>query len=243
MKKIIILILLFSSCKKAEDRSCWKFYGATIQKTVTLENFHALEINPNLIINLIQDSTNYCVINGGENVVNLVNTEILNGKLVLKNENKCTFLRNPKMKISVDVHFIEIDHILYQGSENVKGIGLISSQNFVIEMKETSGTIDLELNTLYFSITAEPSWANFILSGTTKTASFVVKGNAYGDARNFVVEDDIVINSRTGGDCYINGTTTHLKCETNGTGNVYYTNTPSIIEWNDYATGKLLQAP
>lgn len=243
MKKLVILLLILTACKKPEDRSCWKFHGDQVEKRVEIESFKILEINPHIIVDLIQDTVNYCVISGGENVVNLVKAVVLDGKLVLKNENKCTFLRSSKKKITVEVHFVSMEEIIYQGSENVKSTGSISLTNLKINLKETSGTMELELNTLNVSVAAEPSWVNFILSGNSNTASFVVKGNAYCDTRNLLVQDKIVINSRTVGACYINGATSHLKCETNGSGNVYYTNTPGFIEWNDYGTGKLLQAP
>jgi hypothetical protein len=243
MKKILILLVLISSCKKAEERNCWKFYGDEVEKTVTLDVFHSLEINPNLIVNLIQDTVHYCAIKGGKNVVNLLKKEVLNGKLTLKNENKCAFLRSPKKKITVDVHFVELDRIVYQGSENVKSKGVINGQILTIDLKETSGTLDLELNTTHCYVTAEPSWVNFKLSGFSNFARIVVKGNAYCDTRNFLVQDRITINSQTVGSCYVNGASNYLKCETNSSGNVYYTNTPGFIEWNDYGSGKLLQAP
>jgi len=243
MKWVLILLVLITACKKAEDRKCWKFHGDQIEKRVELEGFKTLEINPYVIVNLVQDTINFCKLSGGENVVNLIKTDVSNGILVLKNENKCSFLRSAKKKITAEIHFVSMGNIIYQGSENVKTIGPITLQNFAVNLKETSGTLDLELNTINLSVTAEPSFANFILKGYTKTAILGVKGNAYCDTRDLLVQDKIVINSRSVGDCYINGSTAHLKCETNGSGNVYYTNTPGWIEWNDYATGKLLQAP
>jgi len=243
MKKLFILLLLVSACKKAEDRRCWKFNGDPVEKIVSLENFNEVEIRSHLIVNLIQDTVNFAVVKGGENVVNLITTEIEQGKLVLSNTNKCNYLRSGKKKITIDIHFVSLDKIIYHGSEPLKSIGVISGSQLTIEIKETAGTIILEVNTLNFYLNAEPSWANFVISGSTKNASFSVKGNAYGDARELHVENKVLCCSRTVGDIYINGDVSLLKCETNGSGNVYFTNTPGNIEWNNYGTGKLLQAP
>jgi hypothetical protein len=243
MKKLIILLLLLTGCKKAEDRACWKFVGEQSEKIVQLEKFKVVEINPYVIVNLVQDSVNYCKIIGGENVINLIKTDVKDGKLSIENENKCSFLRSAKKKITVEIHFVSLKKIVFQGSESVRSLSTINSPDLAIDLKETSGTMDLDLNVDLLFVSAEPSWSNFNLSGIAKNVTLVVKGNAYCDTRKLTVQDRLVVNSRTVGDCYVNGNTNHLKCETNGSGNVYYIGSPGLIEWNDYATGKLLQAP
>ncbi len=243
MRYLVIFALLISSCKKAEDRSCFKFNGEEAEKIVLLSSFSELEINSYLVVNLIQDTSNYVVIKGGKNVINLVETGVSEDKLILTNANKCKYLRSRKKKIVVDVHFIALEKIKYQGSENVKSIGTIQGNNLKLSIAETSGTIDLNVDVEDFSLSAEPSWVDFNISGFSKIASLTVKGNAYGDTRNFLVQDRLVVISNTVGNVYVNGSTGLLKCETKGSGNVFYSNTPGNIEWNDYGTGKLLQAP
>lgn len=243
MKKLLLFVLLLSSCKKAENRSCLKFYGDSVEKNVTLGSFHAIEINPNIIVKLIQDSVNFGRIKGGEKVINFVKFNIQDGILKLTNENNCTFLRNPNKKITVELHFVSIDEIVYQGSENVISEGVLFAEYLSIVLKETSGTLDLTVNTVNINVSADPSWANFNLSGVSKTANFGLKGNSYCNIKNLVVQEKLTFISRTVSDCFLNGATAHLKCETNGSGNIYYTNSPEIIEWNDYSSGKLLLAP
>ena len=243
MKKLFILLLIICSCKKAEDRKCWKFSGNSMETKVSLENFDELEIRSHLIVNLIQDSINYAIIKGGENVVGLVSADIQQGKLILNNNNKCNYLRDGKKKITVDVHFVSVKKIIYYGSETLKSVGKIIAPILAVDIKETSGTVYLEVDAQEFSLSAEPSWANFVLSGFAKMARLSIKGNAYGDARGLKVHDKLLCSSRTAGNIYVNGDVSLLKCETLGSGNVYYTNSPGNIEWNDYSKGKLLQTP
>ncbi|MFA7273524.1 MAG: DUF2807 domain-containing protein [Crocinitomicaceae bacterium] len=244
MKYLLILFLAFTACKKPADRTCWKFTGKDSEKLVNLYGyFSELEINTYLAIDLIQDSLNYLKISGGENVINEVKVELIDGKLTLTNTNKCKFLRSPKHKIKVEVHFSQLDKVIFLGSENINSVGKIVQSNFNLEVRESSGTVNLELQVDDCQLDIEPCFADYTIRGTAKTARFSVKGSGYCNTTNFVVSDKIVCVSRSSSDLYINGATHYLKCETTDLGNVYYLGTPAEIKWNDYGKGKLLQAP
>jgi hypothetical protein len=245
MKYLLILFLAVTACKKPADRTCWKFTGNDSQKIINLfyGDFTALEIHTYLSVDLIQDSLNYLKISGGENVINQLKIEWINGKLTLTNTNTCKFLRNPKHKIKVEVHFRQLDKLIYLGSENVNSVGKITQSNFNLEVRESSGSVNLDLQVDDCQLDIEPCYADYTIRGTAKTARFSVKGSGYCNTNEFLVSDKIVCVSRTGSDLYINGDTHYFKCETSNLGNVYYSGTPGEIKWNNYGKGKLLQAP
>lgn len=62
---ISISIILFS-CKKAEDRTCWKSAGDETKLEVSLESFDKLFLREHIVYELVQDSLNKLVITGGD---------------------------------------------------------------------------------------------------------------------------------------------------------------------------------
>lgn len=89
-----LFIVTFTSCKRAENRSCLKFTGKDIQKEFEVDEFENLIVYPYIECTLIQDSLNKVVLIGGEKLVNQISIESSNKKLILENTNKCTFLRS-----------------------------------------------------------------------------------------------------------------------------------------------------
>jgi hypothetical protein len=94
MKRIlgfIFLLFVLFSCKKATDRICVKSAGKISEEIRLLTDFHSLEIGSKLSVTLVQDSANFVTVNGGKNLLNFIETEVVNGRLILRNENKCHF--------------------------------------------------------------------------------------------------------------------------------------------------------
>lgn len=238
---VFILLIGLVACKKAEDRSCLKFNGADGEKNIALSDFNKIYVGPYLDFVLVQDSLDFIRLVGGENVLNLVKTDIVDQELSITNENKCRFLRKGSKHIKVEIHFTNLSELFFEGSGTMTNQGILNLPYVEIILNEGSGTVDLAIESHTLRISAEPSWANFILRGHCKNAELSVKGNAYGDTRGLQVDTLITVKSRSSADLYINGNNTGvLKCESWGNGNVYYTGTPFWIDNKNYGEGRLL---
>ncbi len=240
---VFILLIVFAfSCKKVEDRTCFKFTGDEIEKTISLDVFHKLKLGAYLEYVLVEDTACFVVLKGGENVVNLVSTEVTSGDLLqIKNTNRCRFLRSSKKHIHVEIHYVNLKEIFYEGSELLKNEGVLTSENLTVILNEGSGSVNLHVKCGKLNVAAEPSWADYVISGETTEARLSIKGNAYGDTRGLKVDSVMTVISRSSVDLEVNaGGTKRFKCEIWGSGNVYYSGIPDLIEWNDYGTGKLL---
>jgi hypothetical protein len=240
---IVFLLCTLIACKKAENRACVKFNGNTTEKSIQLDHFNKLYVGPYLDFVLVQDSLDYVRLEGGENVLNFVKLEILEKELRITNENKCRFLRNGKKHIVVEIHFTKMDELFFEGSGTLTNKGILNLPYVEITLNEGSGTVNLNVQSQTIRVSAEPSWANYILSGHCTNAELTVKGNSYGDTRGLQVDDLLTIKSRSSADLYVNGNNTGvLKCESWGSGNVFYTGTPLWINNNNYGEGRLLQS-
>lgn len=239
---IVFLVLTFVSCKKAEDRTCMKFNGKDIEKTIPVDDFLRLRVGAYLDFVLVQDTVCYVKLIGGEKVLNLVDIKSHSNTLELLNKNKCRFLRNKKKVITAEIHFKQLEDIFFEGSGTMSNVGQLNLPYLTIALNEASGTINLNLESEIINISAEPSWANYILKGHTKHLNMTVKGNSYADVLEMTIDSLLTVKSRSSADVYINVESTgFFKCETWGDGNVYYSGTPAYIEWNNYGVGELLK--
>ncbi len=241
MRILFVFIFLLFACKKAEDRACIKFTGSETNRVVELDDFTKLQVGPYLDYFLIQDSLDYVKIIGGDKVVNLIDVQLSESEVIILNTNKCRFLRSQKKKILVEIHFTNLHQLLFEGSGIMRNEGTLKLPDFSLALKEGSGTVNLNLESVYLSVSAEPSWSNYILSGHTKIANLTVKGNAFGDARNLLVDSTFTVISRSAAPLHINaGNCTMLEGESWSTGDVYYSGNPQDIFWQRFGVGKLL---
>ena len=101
-------MIVISSCKKAEDRSCWKSAGKSSDTIIYVNNFSKLSLNENMSFELIQDSINSIHISGGKNLISQIQVQQnSDGSIDINNLNKCNFLRYKNDQINGE-------YVLYQ---------------------------------------------------------------------------------------------------------------------------------
>lgn len=241
----LLLALIFTGCKKASERKCFKSAGTETTREVELTtDFDRLKLHPHMAYELIQDSLNKIVIRGGENLVNFVDWKIEDGLLEIENTNKCSFLRAGKKNknlIVVEIHFTSIINIHYEGSEYMKSVGTIHSDYFTLLIRDGAGPVDLTMDSQLVDADISHGWGNYILRGTTVAARIGARSNGYCDVRDLTITDSVYVASDTPGDVYLHANGIPLYGFIKGSGNIYYSGTPSNISVIESNTGALIQ--
>lgn len=249
MKKTICIMLLlavvFTGCKKASERKCFKSAGAeTTREVILTEDFDRMKLHPHIAYELIQDSLNKVVIHGGENLVNFIECKVVDGLLEIENTNKCAFLRagkKNKNKIVVEIHFTSLINIHYEGSEYMKSIGTIHSDYFTMLIRDGAGPVELTMDSKVVDADISHGWGSYTLHGTTQTARIGARSNGFCDVRDLTITDSVYVASDTPGDVYLHANGIPLYGFIKGSGNVYYSGTPSKISVVLSNTGELIQ--
>lgn len=237
---LLIGISLFS-CKKAENRTCFKSTGKTTEKRVDLPTYKKLWLNKKLDYTLVQDDSNYLIIKGGENLVNFVKWEMYEDlSLKISNLNKCNFLRDLSHLILVEIHFTSLVDIQYEGSGYLNNKDTLQFNNFNFLIVDANGTMDLNLKSNYLSADITEGSGDFKLSGETNDAFFSSRNNGYYHAENFKVKNSLKISNKSAGSGYINANQCQLSGFISGEGNVYYSGTPNSINVEVLGKGKLI---
>lgn len=238
----IALIVLFS-CKKAEDRDCFKVAGKeTSTLEVALPAFEKLFVGPKIEVVLVPDTENKLVITGRENLVKHITYSIDDeGMLKLDNKNKCNFLRaNDKNKIQVEVHFIALNELSFEGTFNLTTKGFITADHFSLSIRDGGATVYLNVNCNTLEAVQGHGWGDYVLSGSANEATLKIMSNGFADATNFTTLDKLVVISNTPVSSSINVEGASTTVEISGSGNIKYVGNPLSMNFIQYGTGQLI---
>lgn len=246
MKKIIILFVLtfffLGSCKKAENRSCFKSIGKNTEKTIELTSFDKLFLKEHIEYLLIQDSTDKLVIKGGENLVNFINWSIDDdGVLYIENKNKCNFLRKLNQIIICEIHFTSLSNVQFEGTEPMKNIDTLNVPYFVMMIRDGAGSVNLTLKSLIINSDISHGWGDYTLSGTTNYARISARSNGFCDVQNLKIKDSVFVSSETVGKIILNANEIPLSAEIKSFGDIWYYGNPTSISVKELSTGKLIK--
>lgn len=236
------IAILFGSCKKPSDRSCYKMTGDNINKIIPLGNFTKIILGPYIQYELIQDTINFIEISTGKNLMNFISSDIEGGKLVIENNNKCRFLRYKKEKVTAKIHFITLNSIIYLGSEPLISKDTLDfpATSLTIDANETSGSINLKLKAKTIYLNNSNGTPDIELSGSCDFFKISIIANGTFSAKNLFVKDSIYLQYASSLYSELKSSNCKLKAELSGVGNIGYFGVPSLILTNYYNSGRLI---
>lgn len=237
---VAILILSLFACKKADERACVKSVGDEITKEISVEDFNMLYLGPHLRFTLVQDTVNRVILTGGEHIVSFVDVEVIDGKLFIKNENKCNFLRSYKKKIEAEVHLKKVQNIEYDATEPTYCENELQTDYLSVTINESAGRFHLNVNAQVLQTVVNRNWGNFELEGNVQFYQAHIRGNAFGNTYGLNVSDSIHVITRSGEDLDINADGALLRVQILSSGNVGFIGIPTIIDYSSFGEGKLL---
>jgi hypothetical protein len=220
------LLLFLASCKKAENRTCFKSIGDQTTKEILLGNFEKLDLREHIEFVIIQDSLNKIVLKGGENLLNLIDAEISDGVLTIENKNRCGFLRNAKKVVVAEIHCTKLINIRFIGTEPLTCQGTIFTDYFTFYSRDGAGDVHLNLNAVYIDAEANHGWCNFTLTGTANAARICAKSNSYCDVTGLTITDSIFVASESVADIKINANNIFIHGYITESGNIRYKGIP-----------------
>lgn len=237
----LILIIGLFSCKKAQERSCFKGKGDIVTTEVALDNdIDSLVLHDDIYYTLIPGKESKVVLTGGENLLPFIDFHSENGKLTVRNKNKCKFLRSLKNKIYASIYVDSITFIEYYGSRGLHNEDTLRSGELRLVITDGAGEVNLTLNNGYTSAVITYGVGNFILNGQASIGYLRCSKNSYCDTRNFKTLQKLIVNSNTQADMIVNANNTHLTADIGQKGNIIYTGSPTEKSVTYNGQGKLI---
>ena len=127
---LLILSIVFLagiySCKPANERSCFKRSGESDSLLIELPSFDKLILGEHMRFVLVQDTIQKIRLYGGSNLLNQISIDTdESNEISISNENRCKFFRYRNNDIIVYIHFIGLNEIVFNGSEELSNQGVL----------------------------------------------------------------------------------------------------------------------
>ena len=231
-----LFIFLFSSCGKENRFDCIKRTGEKTTDTRILPPFTKIYLKDNIDVFVKQGTEQEVKIEAGNNLVSLIKTEVIDGVLHIKNENKCNWARSYKKgKISVYLTIPKLRYVSQFGSGEIKSIDTLSCDTIDILTGE-SGDVELYVN------------ANVVFNHLHSTSDVTLHGKApiqgiFHSGEGYLHCEDLQTDitwshSVASGNEYLNAKNV-LAVTIDWAGDIYYLGNPSI-ELKGTGKGKLI---
>ena len=238
---LVVVLYGIHSCKPANERACFKGSGDLDSLLVELPHFEKLILGEHMKFVLIQDTIEKVLLYGGENLLNqiFIDTDISN-ELSISNENRCRFFRYRNNEVVVQIHFIDLKEIIFNGSEELSNEGVLQFDDLKLTTLGACGSVNLHLNANEIYSLNEAGWPDITLRGFCGSFRAETFGNLILDLMQFYVNESIDFISQAGTLSKVNAQGNVLKVELSGTGDLWYYGVPSQIIKKEYNSGKLI---
>lgn len=239
-RKIIlfaIVIIIAISCSKQE--TCYISAGKNSQITIPLQNIDQLYINGRINLDLIQDSTNYLILKGGENIINSVDIKNENNQLKITDNNTCYWLRNYDNWINIELHYTNINYINPEIYGNMIFKNTCTQDTLNIEVWDAAFDIRGEVNLNKFIFRSHGGIVGLYLTGQSKYIYTYLHGSGPQHLEN-LCSDTVAINHSSYQNIYVCADSV-LWVDINSSGNVYYKGNPfqKIVKY--MGTGRVIE--
>ena len=172
-------------------------------------------------------------------MIDFVETEISGKELLIRNKNKCDFLRSFDKNISLELHIKTFNMLLYNGNGDITLFDTLNTDVFSFESNDGAGSIKLLVNaTETIDISVIGGFIDLNLFGKGKNLNLYSSGTGWIYTQNYLCEYASVENRSTG-DCLVNASK-ELKCFIRNSGNIKYIGNPVISLEENSGNGRVI---
>ena len=222
---LFMLLTLVASCSK-EKNDCMKSTGEIIFEDRAVQSITDIEVYNNVNVIITQNTFSSVTVEAGENLIGKVTTIMHGDTLVIRNENKCNWVRSYKHEITAHVTVKDLRKINHWGYGKISSANTIQSNGLSISING-SGDVELNINVPYCFSDMHKS-GDLILKGYAGTSGLWASGNNWIRCEELKT-DTTFIESRTTGDCFVNASS-RFQALLGGTGDIYYSGDPADVE-------------
>ncbi|PRX57838.1 head GIN domain-containing protein [Flagellimonas meridianipacifica] len=244
-KSILFLFVLIISCNSENAPDCFQSAGDLVRVEVDLPDFSTITVFEKLNLVLRQGDEQRVEIESGEFLVNEISAEVENGRLVVRNDNGCSFFRDFDIS-TIYVTSPNISEIRSSTGLLISSDGVLSYPSLTLltesfidsETETTDGSFDLSLDVEQLSIVVN-GIAFFQLNGVTENFNVTI---AAGDSRieaEDLTAQNVSLDHRGTNDIFINPQQS-LSGVIRGTGDVISFNRPTTIDVEEIFNGRLI---
>lgn len=227
----LLILVAFSGCSEDDFCNCLKRTGPAATEARNVPAFSKIEMNNNIDVELVQDTVDKVFITCGENLLDGISTEVEGSTLILKNNNKCNWMRDLGNKFTARIHVRNLDYILNQGTGDIKCLDSLRYSPFLLECSNGTGEYKLLFSTTNVELKLHSGPADLFVEGLINNIYIYSAGNGYVHASSMKANYCTVSTSGTG-DISVNAAV-RLDATIDYIADVFYTGTPEIKRYGN----------
>ncbi|MBA5629056.1 head GIN domain-containing protein [Moheibacter lacus] len=243
MKNIVFIFLSFLilNCNSEGGPDCLKSQGDLETQEISVEEFSKINISKGIELVVKEDLEQTVKVTMGENLINDIQFEVIDGELKITNENGCEMLRNyHSAKVYITTPVLEK---IYSASQySIQSDGVLRFPELTLEsgiIEDTpSSVFEMQIENERLIVNDNIS-SVFKISGSSDKLEINFWGsNGRFEGENYIVED-VYINHRSTNDIIVfpvQSVTGAIR----STGNLVLKNLPPIVEVEQLYTGHIV---
>lgn len=233
----LLMIIGLFSCKREGLGDCFVSTGDIVDEQRMLVPFHHIEVYDRLELTYTQADFNGVNIVAGENLLELISTEVENGTLVIENRNTCNWVRSFNPVIKIEIFSTDLSEITYFGHGTLDFNNQLNTDTFLVNMWESSGDLSFNVDAIYVELKSHTGTGTITCIGEADELVAFIGGNGFVESLDCQADKVLAVNENTG-ELRIN-CQQNLKANITSRGDIFYRGSPSI-ELNNSGSGRLI---
>lgn len=218
---------------------CLKGTGKIISETRQVtEAFNTIELEDNVSLVLTQSADYSIIVEAGENLIDLIETELKHNILTIRNKNKCNWVRSYNKPITVYASLPELVSLQYRSAGDVNVTNEFIIDSLRVESWGGAGSVNMTVDCGVGVYAIHTGTGDLNINGKTAVSYVWNSGNGFFFGE-YLKTNYTFISTRGTGDCYIN-VETDLGVTILHIGNIYYKGNPAVTA-DIRGTGKLIK--
>ncbi len=236
-----ISLILILSCNSENGSDCFKSQGDLETQEISLDSFSRINISVGIELIVKESEEQTVKVTMGENLINDVKFEVVDGELKITNENGCEMLRNYH-SANVYVTTPVLEKIYSSSQLSIKSDGTLTFPELTLEsgiIEDTPAAVfEMQIENEVLKVNDNISTV-FKISGTSQRLEINFWGsNGRFEGENFRV-DEVNVNHRSTNDIIVYPVNS-VSGVIRSTGNLVLKNVPPIIEVEQLYTGHIV---
>jgi hypothetical protein len=246
MKKLvyILILLLFFACNSETAGDCFQSSGTIIKQEITVSGFDKILVNRDIELIVKEGATQKVVIETGKNLLNDVDAEVVDGQLILTDNNSCNYVRNYGVT-KIYITAPNISEIRSSTQYEISSDGVLTYPSLTILAEDysapdtfTSGNFRLEIDNDAFNLVFN-NLSNCFISGKTNNLNITfAAGTSRFEGENLIAQH-VVLWNRSSNDMIVNPQQS-ITGKISGTGNVIAVSYPPVVDVQEVYKGRLI---
>lgn len=239
-----MISVLMLACNSEQAGDCFQTTGSIIQQEVSVSNFDKILVNRAIELIIKEGAEQKVIIETGKNLLNDVEAVVIDGKLILTDNNSCNYVRDYGIT-KVYVTSPNITEIRSSTQYDVRSDGVLTYPNLTILAEDysapgtfTNGNFKFQIDNVTFKLVFN-NLSNCYISGKTNNLNITfAAGTSRFEGANLVAQN-VTLWNRSSNDMIVNPQQS-LTGKISGTGNVISVTHPPIVEVQELYKGRLI---